>query len=112
MSPVDPPRWSDNQFEKDRKKAIQIFRQQRMQEPLAQYLKAFEAGRDAIDKLLETTVDLTTLFDKAVEVLTDKHLLRAVRYLPGPPISEDDLKTLADDVLFTPTRRWLNGSSR
>ncbi|MHB1447090.1 MAG: XamI family restriction endonuclease [Acidimicrobiales bacterium] len=75
-----------------------------MQEPLEQYLEAFDVSRDAIDTLLESTVDLTTLLDKAVDVLADGGLLSAVRYLAGPPISEDDLKTLADDASLTPSR--------
>lgn len=104
MNPADPPRWSDEQFEDDRRKSIQIFRERRMQEPLEQYLEAFEVSRDAIDTLLESTVDLTALLDKAVDVLTDADLLAAVRYLAGPPISTDDLKTLADDASLTPSR--------
>ena len=75
-----------------------------MQEPLEQYLEAFEVSRDAIDTLLESTVDLTALLDKAVDVLSDTDLLSAVRYLAGPPISTDDLKTLADDASLTPSR--------
>lgn len=104
MSPAFPPRWSDDQFEDDRKQSIHIFREQRMQEPLEQYLEAFEVSRDAIDTLLESTVDLTTLLDKAVDVLTDANLLPAVRYLAGPPISADDLRTLAYDASLTPSR--------
>jgi hypothetical protein len=104
MSPLSPPRWSDEQFESNRQKAIHIFRQRRMQEPLEQYLDAFEMARDAVEALLESTVDLTALRDTAVDVVTDPDLLRAVRYLAGPPISEDDLKTLADDASLTPSR--------
>ncbi len=104
MSPVTPPRWTDAEFEDDRKKSIHIFRERRMQEPLEQYLEAFEVSRDAIDTLLESTVDLTELLDKAVDVLSDAGLLSAVRYLAGPPISADDLKTLADDASLTPSR--------
>ena len=101
MSPAVPPRWSDDQFEDDRKQSIHIFREQRMQEPLEQYLEAFEVSQDAIDTLLESTVDLTELLDKAVDVLTDANLLPAVRYLAGPPISTDDLRTLAYDASLT-----------
>jgi len=104
MSPAAPPRWTDDQFEEDRKQSIHIFRERRMQEPLEQYLEAFEVSRDAIDTLLEITVDLTELLDQAVEVLSDADLLSAVRYLAGPPISADDLKTLADDASLTPSR--------
>jgi hypothetical protein len=56
MTPVSPPKWTDEQFEDDRTKSIHIFRERRMQEPLEQYLEAFEVNRDAIDTLLESTV--------------------------------------------------------
>jgi hypothetical protein len=108
MSPAHPPRWSDDQFEDDRKKSIHIFREQRMQEPLEEYLEAFDASQDAIDTLLESTVDLTTLLDNAVDVLTDADLLPAVRYLAGPPISTDDLRTLAYDASLTPSQLRAN----
>jgi hypothetical protein len=53
--------------------------------------------------LLETTIDLTTLDDNALNVLTDPALLEAFRYLAGPPISKDDLVVLSEAVL-TPSR--------
>jgi len=99
-----PPQWTDEEFERERRRAIHVFREKRMQEPLEQYLEAFEVNRDAIDTLLESTVDLTELLDKAVDVLTDSELLSAVRYLAGPPISADDLKVLAEDASLTPSR--------
>jgi XamI restriction endonuclease len=102
VTPASPPRWTDDEFEDARRNAIHIFRERRMQEPLEQYLDAFEARRDAVENLIESTVDLTTLLDQAVDILSDKDLLRAVRYVPGPPISADDLKTLADDASLAP----------
>lgn len=108
MTPVTPPRWTDEQFELDRVRSIHLFRQRRMQEPLEQYLEAFEVSRDAIDTLLEKTVDLTTILDEAVDVLSDEDSLSAVRYLSGPPISEDDLKTLAVDASLAPSRLRAN----
>lgn len=104
MTPLSPPRWSDEQFENDRRKAIRIFQRHRMQEPLEQYLDAFDVARDAVEALLESTVDLTALRSTAVDVLVDQGFLPAVRYLAGPPISEDDLKTLADDASLTPSK--------
>lgn len=71
-----------------------------MQEPLEQYLEAFDVYRAAVENLLETTVDLSQLTDSAVvEILTDRDLLHAVRYLAGPPISADDLKVLSEATL-------------
>lgn len=70
-----------------------------MQEPLEQYLEAFDRCRGAVEDLLEATVDLTEMNRATVDVLTDTSLLEAVRYLAGPPISADDLKTLAEASL-------------
>lgn len=99
MSQAMPPRWTAEELEEQRLIAIARFREERMQEPLEAYLEAFEAYRSAVEELLETTVDLSQLTDQAVEVLTDPELLTAVRYLAAPPISEDDLKVLADASL-------------
>lgn len=98
MTQAPPPKWTAEQFETDRLVAIAIFREKRMQEPLEEYLDVFELTRGATETLLEMTVDLSQLEANAVDVLSDQALLEAVRYLPGPPISEDDLKTLVDDA--------------
>lgn len=103
MTPSSPPRWSEDAFESDAALAVQAFRDVRMHEPLEQYLEVFDEYRDAIENLIEGTVDLSQLTDQAVEHLTDPNLLTAVRYLASPAISEDDLKVLADAVL-SPTR--------
>jgi hypothetical protein len=103
MTVATPPRWTDEQFEADRQQAITAFRARRMQEPLGQYLAYFATARDAVSALLESTGDLAALPDMASEVLSDADLLRVIRYLPGPPISEDDLKTLAVDASLAPS---------
>ncbi|HEX2391922.1 MAG TPA: XamI family restriction endonuclease [Solirubrobacterales bacterium] len=99
MTPIDPPRWSDEELEVDRRAAIARFRDERLQEPLEQYLETFDTYRGVVEDLLETTVDLTKLSPPDVQVLTDPDLLLALRYLAGPPISQDDLKELAEASL-------------
>ena len=101
---VDPPRWTHEQLEARRLTAIEAFRIERVQEPLEAYLEAFDKYRGAIEELLDVTVDLTQLAHVAAYVLTDPVLLEAVRYLAGPPISADDLKTLADVESLAPGR--------
>jgi hypothetical protein len=93
--PVQPARWDDNRLETDRQAAIQEFREERMNESLGIYIANFERYRDAVENLLETTVDLTSLAEQATNVLLDEDLLYAARYLAGPPISVDDLRILA-----------------
>lgn len=93
---IDPPRWTQEQFQADRVKAISIFRKERLEEPLEDYLEAFDQYQGYIEELLETTVDLAQLDARGLEVLTDPRLLEAFRYLAAPPISADDLKVLAE----------------
>lgn len=93
---IDPPIWTDDQLESARSKAIAAFSKERLEEPLEDYLEAFDEYQGHIEVVLETTVDLTELDTTALDVLGDPRLLEAFRYLAGPPISEDDLKVLAD----------------
>lgn len=99
---VSPPRWTKEELEAARAKAIEIFRKQRMEEPLEEYLEVFDEYQGKVEELLETTVDLTTLEDHALTILSDKKLLEAFRYLAGPFISLDDLKILSDAASLSP----------
>jgi hypothetical protein len=103
MTQAPVPYWDDERFEQDRQLAIAQFRIIRMQEPLEQYLAAFDERRSSVENLIESTVDLSQLSQQAVELLTDAGTLEAIRYLASPPLSADDLKILADASL-APTR--------
>lgn len=98
-----PPHWTETELNRGREAAIENFRVERMQESLEQYVEAFDAFRGWVEELLEASVDLTQLVEVAVEIVTNKPLLGALRYLAGPPISEDDLERLAETKL-APTR--------
>jgi hypothetical protein len=101
---IDPPEWTRGQLEADRINAIGLFRKERMEEPLEDYLEGFDEYQGYIEELLESTVDLSRLDDTALEVLSDPHLLEAFRYIAAPPISTDDLKVLAEAKL---SKGWL-----
>ncbi len=101
---IQPPRWSTEQLAADAAGARQIFRQQRLEEPLEAYLRAFDVYQGRIAELFEKTVDLTRLDADALQVLTDPGLLEALRYLTGPPISADDLKTTAEAASLVAAR--------
>lgn len=106
MPPVpglaQPPWWTDEQLAAERDIAIENFRRARMEEPLEAYLAAFEERQDTVERLLETTVDLTRLGQSALTILTDAQLLEAFRYVSGPPISLDDLKVVANAKSLSP----------
>lgn len=94
-----PPVWTPQQLEEKRREAIEIFRRRRMEEPLEQYLAHFDEYQAVIENLLETTVDLSDLDRNLVDILSAPKSLEMFRYLAGPPISEDDLKVVAEAVL-------------
>lgn len=98
-----PPRWTREQLQEGLQKAKEQFRQERMQEPLEAYLDAFDRYQGFVENLLETSIDLVQLESTAVDILTQPDLLEAFRYLAGPPLSADDLKTVSEAVL-SPTR--------
>ena len=104
-----PPPWTNEELEAERVKAIDKFRTRRMEEPLEEYLLAFDDYQGTVEELLESTVDLSADANTLVGVVTEPQLLEAFRYLSGPPISEDDLKVLAEAVL-TPNRLKKNAA--
>lgn len=95
--------WSDEELDQDLEISIASFRRERMQEPLAAYLKVYDQVEEAIETLLETTSDLATLEEQALKLLTVPDLAEAFRYLAAPPISIDDLKVLADTRSLAPS---------
>ncbi|WP_334142638.1 XamI family restriction endonuclease [Rhabdothermincola sp.] len=104
MAIIPPPRWTDAELDASREGAIEIFRNKRMAEVLDPYIEAYEDSRQSIAELFELTVDLKQILDEAVELTTNPGTLHALRYMAGPPISEDDLKVLADVNTLNPTR--------
>jgi XamI restriction endonuclease len=101
---ISPPRWTAQEFERDRALAIEVFRRARLEEPVEAYHDLFDHYLGVFEDLLETTVDLTDLQNNALNILTNPQTMEAFRYLAGPPISEDDLATLAETTSFTKSR--------
>ena len=90
-----PPRWTEDQLNEQLDAAQDIFRQERVQEPLEDYLEAFDTLQGVVEDLLETTIDLSTLNETAMEVLTQPALLEAF----------DTMKGVVEDLLETTTQR-------
>src|SRR6266567_3988897 len=104
MNGTSPPPWSHSQLEDDRAKAVEIFRDARLREPLERYQTYFDNARAAVEDLLEQTQDLLSLdslIPDAGHTLSRRDAtelnqrLRALRYVTGPPLSADDLCVLA-----------------
>lgn len=100
MTTAQPPWWEPEDFQRDLDQAIEIFREQRLMEPAEKYREEFEAQAGLVDDLLQRTDNLVETLSgepgAASELLADPKTRAVLRYLAGPPISEDDLKTLAD----------------
>jgi hypothetical protein len=102
---IAPPRWSRDRLEQDRQRAVAIFRERRLREPADIYRATLDEQRDIVRDLLRSTADLRDLSAEDLgKILTDRKYLLAFRYLSGPPISEDDLKTLAEVASLAPSR--------
>lgn len=93
---IDPPVWTSEQLDTERAKSSAAFSKERLEEPLEDYLEAFDTYQGYVEEVLEATVDLSELDSAALDVLCDPRLQEAFRYLGAPPISADDLKVLAD----------------
>jgi XamI restriction endonuclease len=96
---VAPPRWSADMLERDIAAAVHAFRLERFDEPLEQYLAHLDECLGTIEELIELTVDLCELRERAAEVVADPRYLEALRFLAGPFISVDDLRVIADTSL-------------
>lgn len=81
-----------------------MFRAQRLEEPLEAYLEHYEDYRGVVEELLETTVDLLELVERASSALATKKLQEAFRYLASPPVSESDLQVVAEVASLAPNK--------
>lgn len=93
---IAPPAWDDAQFEAGRIASILAFSKDRLEEPLEDYLEAFDEYLGYVEEILEATVDLSDVVTPVMEILGNPKLQDCFRYLAAPPISSDDLKVLAD----------------
>ncbi len=89
-----PPIWSSQDLNLYRQQSIELFRRERLEEPLENYSVAFDEYRSSVENLIELTVDLSQLRQHAEQVLIEPGNQEVVRCLTGPPISKDDLNTL------------------
>lgn len=94
---IEAPRWPNEELDQQRQLAIGAFRKNRLEEPVEAYASAFDEKLSTIAELLAETVDLQNVGPAGLEsILTDREKLAAFRYVAGPPISEDDLRILAE----------------
>jgi hypothetical protein len=95
-----PPRWSAQELETHRREAIADFIEVRNAEGSVRYRAAFADALDLTKRLFDATDDLAE-FRSGAALADDPGLVRVARYLGAPPISGDDLNTLAGANIAT-----------
>lgn len=98
--------WTVDEIRRDVTQAIEQFRTRRFAEPLAIWLREVDARKTQFEKLFDDH-DVARPHDLTaadVPAIIDAGLLDALRYLPGPPISADDLKKLSEVDTLSPRR--------
>jgi hypothetical protein len=94
-----PKQWTLDELRTDATAAAAAFRRQQLDGPLALYTSFFEAFCPVFRSLVEQLPELRSNDSALARLLTTDEARTAFRYLGAPPISEDDLKTLAESKL-------------
>jgi hypothetical protein len=100
---ANPPRWDDETLETHRRQAIADFIEERSSEGADAYRRAFTRNLDLVRILFEETRDLLDLGGGGA-LASRPELTRTALYLSGPPVSSDNLDTLAGSSIATRKR--------
>lgn len=98
----EPRNWTRAELTDDAATARTLFRRQRLDEPLALYSHFFNAFVPVCGAVIDQLPSLAgdSFHPEDIGALVgDKDARTAFRYLAAPPVSEDDLKTLAETTL-------------
>jgi hypothetical protein len=87
--------WDDDELETRRRESIADFITERSEEGSARYREIFARNLRLVETLFDQTDDLRE-FSLGTALATNPGLIEAARYLGGPPVSADDLNTLAE----------------
>lgn len=94
-----PIRWTNTQLTNDAATARNLFREERVGEPLDLYNQFFHTFeglfRDTIERLPDLAQNPIDA-DLVADLVRGRNQQKTFRYLAAPPISEDDLKAVAD----------------
>ena len=92
MTPA--PIWDYAALQAARVQAEEQFRTIRYTESPEVYTNLFDEYRGAVEQLMRLTDNLSQLNQRTPELLRHPLQREVLRYLTGPPVSEDDLKVL------------------
>jgi hypothetical protein len=92
-----PRIWTDQELADQARVALEEFVDRRLAEPSGKYLTHIAARRRALMRLFKALSGVDPNKPDAAtvrQILLDDELLAALRYVAGPPVSEDDLGVL------------------
>lgn len=92
-----PRIWSQGELVQAAQVALDGFVDRRLAEPEGIYATHFKDRRKAVVRLfrkLSSVDNLNPSVDRVREVIADAEMFAALRYVAGPPVSEDDLGVL------------------
>ena len=98
---TEPRIWTAAELASDAETAKAAFRKRRLREPLALYSRFFKSFAPVVADMIDRLPSLTNALEAetVADIVADDELRTAFRYLAAPPVSEDDLKTLAETNL-------------
>jgi len=101
-----PPVWTEADLRAAATEARAIFRTERLDEPLETWKRTFDQYQKRFTRLFDEygIAQPGSLTPAQVAAIFREQLSDALRYLAGPPISEDDLGILAEADSLAPSR--------
>jgi len=93
-----PPRWTTEQITAHVAEATNAFRSERFDEPLEKWQTEVDLRIEEFNRLFDEfgLADPASLDPGILPTIIEEGLLDGLRYVAGPPVSADDLKTLAE----------------
>lgn len=112
--PRGAQRWSEEHVAADVAQASADFRARRLGEPLSRYLAAFDSALPHNEAMIGRLIELLAGEDTTLlrNLWADEPGRTAFRYLGAPPISMDDLETLAEAKLNATTGKSKEATDR
>lgn len=92
-----PTIWTDEQLAEQAQIALEEFVDRRLAEPSGRYLAHVKLRRAAVIRLFKVLAEIdpnSPDLEIVRAILLDEELFDALRYVTGPPVSEDDLGVL------------------
>lgn len=89
-----PRRWNDDELAEHQSRALNAFVDRRLAESSTRYSELLRARRSALHRLMRLLAPIDPAkpdIDVVRRILLDTDLQPALRYVAGPPISDDDL---------------------